>query len=179
MLIKICLNKHTSRIVSGSHTSALGYPLWGLSSDSAPIQHYQIRLVFHFTPYRIPFQLQIKFQGIESLSHSSGLADCPSSSLLSQLPVILLKGVDAFHQHQIFAQGRRCHTLSADGYMESPLCLPVRRSLHGVDASSLSLLKFARGRRFLPQSANGFIGAALSPQSAELCTGSTLSHPIC
>ena len=110
-------------------------------------------VAFHFTPYRIPFQLQIKFQGIESLSHSSGLAACPSSSLLSLSPVTLLKGVDAFPQHQTFAQGRRCLTLSADGYMGSTLFPPVRRILHGVDA--------------------------FSPKSAEVCTGSTLSPPVC
>ena len=27
-------------------------------------------VAFHFTPYWIPFELQIKFQGTESLSHS-------------------------------------------------------------------------------------------------------------
>ena len=164
---------------NGSHMSALGYPLWGLSFDSAPIKHNQIRLAFHFTPCRIPFQLQIKFQGIESLSHSSGLAACPSSSLLSLSPVTLLNGVNAFPQPQTFALGRRCLTQSADGYMGSTLSPP-------------SLLKFARGRRFLPQSADRFMGATLSPAVHQtlhgvnafspnllICTGATMFPKVC
>ena len=137
-------------------------------------------VAFRFTPYRIPFQLQIKFQGTESLSHSSGLAACSSSSLLSLLPVTLLKGVEAFPPASNICTG-------------STLSHPVCRRIHGVVAFSPQSAAFCTGSTLSPQSLLTLHGVdTFSPslptdsweqhfllQSAELCTGSMLSPPVC
>ena len=136
-------------------------------------------VAFHLTPYRMPFQLQIKFQWIESLSHSSGLAACPSSSLLSLSPVTLLKGVDAppplKHLQWVDAVSPSLPT-DTWGLRFFP---QSAKFCKGSTLSPPSLLKFAWGRRFLPQSATDSWERHFLSQSAKLCTGSTLSLPVC